>query len=460
MAGLGDILPPEMLARIAKGVRLVERARRVRILGHYDPDGTTSAAILVLAMLRWGKDVHASTSNVIDPAIAARIKEEGNELVIVADMGSGQLDRLESLGCPAIVLDHHTPPRDSETVVHVNPHLAGVDGAREACGSTTTWSFALGMDERNWDLAGVAAAGAIGDMQHVGGFAGLNAKLFDEAVARNALSRERGLVFRGSSVADALSGTVPPYVVGVTGRRDAAAERLRGLGIDPEVPLADLTGDERRTLTSALVAALLRQGAEAETVEAIVADKLWSPTDGVYAHELSDYVNGCARLGFEGLGLSLCLGDKDAFARAEEIRRSFESQVIAYLHALEAEGPTVKEHIQVLHTKEATLAGTVAQIGMNYFLDPSKPTLGLSSIDGSTKVSARATKRLLSKGVDVAVALKEAARSVGGVGGGHNIASGATVPTGTEERFLTSVDEIIGRQLAPKAASSIPAGLE
>jgi len=452
VAVLGDLLPPELLARIARGVRLVERARRIRILGHYDPDGTTSAAILVRAMLRWGKDVHASTSNVIDEAIAARIKEEGNELVIVADMGSGQLDRLESLACPVIVLDHHTPPRDSEAVVHVNPHLVGVDGAREACGSTTTWTFTLAMDERNWDLAGVAAAGAIGDMQHVGGFTGLNAKLFDEAVARKALSRERGLALRGSSVADALSGTLPPYVVGVTGHRESAAERLRGLGIDPDVPLSDLTADERRTLTSHLVTMLLRQGAEAETVESIVADKLWSPTDGVYAHELADYVNGCSRLGFEGLGLSLCLGDKDAFARAEDIRQSFHTQMMAYLHVLESEGPTAKEHIQVVYTNEATLAGTVAQIGMNYFLDPSKPTLGLSRMDRSTKVSARATKRLVAKGVDLAAALQEGAKAVGGTGGGHNIASGATVPRGSEEVFLAAVDGIVARQLAPTAA--------
>lgn len=452
MAGLGDIVPRELATRIAAGVRLVERARRVRILGHYDPDGTTSAAILVRAMLRWGKDVHASTSTVIDEAMAARLREENNELIIVADMGSNQLDRLESLQRPAIVLDHHKPPRDSEAVVHVNPHLAGIDGAREACGSTTTWMFTLGMDERNWDLAGVAAAGAIGDMQHVGGFAGLNAKLFDEAVARKALSRERGLVLRGSSLADALAGTVPPYVVGVTGRRDAAAERLRGIGLDPAVPLADLTADERRTLTSHLVTTLLRQGAEAETVESIVADKLWSPTDGVYAHELAEYVDGCARTGFEGLGLSLCLGDKDAFGRAEEIRRSFQARVVAYLHALEANGPQKREHIQFLYTDEATLAGTVAQIAMNYFLDPSKPTLGLSAGDRSTKVSARATKRLLSRGVDLAVALRDAAKSVGGTGGGHNIASGATVPRGSEEAFLAAVDEIVGHQVAPKAA--------
>ncbi len=452
MASLGELLPPDLLARAAKGVRLVERARRLRILGHYDPDGTTSAAILARAAMRWGKDFHASTSTVIDDALVARLGGEGNELVLVSDMGSARLDALEHLPCPVIVLDHHKPLRDSEKVIHINPHLAGVDGTREACGSTTTWAFALAMDERNWDLAAVAAAGAIGDMQHVGGFAGLNAKLFEEALARKALVRERGLALRGSTVAEAVSGTVPPYLVGVTGRPDAAREMLQSLGLDPDVPFANLTADELRTLTSHLVRVLLRQGADAETVESIVQDRFWSPADGVYAHELSEYVNGCVRMGFEGLGLALCLGDKEAFARAEEIRQSFAAQILEYLRKLEAEGPSKKKHIQFLYTAEAALAGPVAQIGMNYFLDSSKPTLVLSVMATSAKVSARATKRLVARGVDLAAALREAAKAVSGDGGGHNIAAGATVPKGSEEKFLVGVDELVGHQLASKVA--------
>jgi nanoRNase/pAp phosphatase (c-di-AMP/oligoRNAs hydrolase) len=50
--------------------------------------------------------------------------------------------------------------------------------------------------------------------------------------------------------------------------------------------------------------------------------------------------------------------------------------------------------------------------------------------------------------VDLAVALRDAAAEVDGNGGGHNIASGATVPKGKEDKFLALVDEGIGRQLA------------
>src|SRR5439155_415907 len=202
--------------------------------------------------------------------------------------------------------------------------------------------------ERNWDLAGVAMAGAIGDIQHLGGFSGLNAALFEEALARNVLSKERGLALASGPVEEALTRCIVPYFVGISGRPEGARKVLADLKIDPQVPVNELVPDERRRLTSLLATVLLRQGADAEAVEALVKERYWAAADGVFADELSSYVDGCARLGYEAVGL------------------------------------------------------------------------------------------------------REAASQLGGDGGGHNIASGASIPKGKEEKFLTLVDEIVGRQLAPK----------
>src|SRR5437667_12863493 len=146
--------------------------------------------------MRRGKRIHATMAHALDRTSATRLGEETNELLVVSDMGSGQLDLLEGLPYPVVVLDHHKPIRDSETIAHVNPHLFGVNGAREMCGATTTWLFALVLDERNWDLAGPAMAGAIGDKQTVGGFVGVNAALFDEANARKVVVLERRVALR------------------------------------------------------------------------------------------------------------------------------------------------------------------------------------------------------------------------------------------------------------------------
>jgi single-stranded-DNA-specific exonuclease len=42
----------------------------------------------------------------------------------------------------------------------------------------------------------------------------------------------------------------------------------------------------------------------------------------------------------------------------------------------------------------------------------------------------------------------EAARAVGGDGGGHDIAAGATIPDGRKEEFVDHADELIAEQLA------------
>jgi RecJ-like exonuclease len=84
---------------------------------------------------------------------------------------------------------------------------------------------------------------------------------------------------------------------------------------------------------------------------------------------------------------------------------------------------------------------------MQYILDQSKPTLALSVVDNKLKVSSRGTKHLVSKGLDLSAALKKAAEKFGGVGGGHAVAAGATVPEGRDLEFLKAVDEVVALQL-------------
>jgi RecJ-like exonuclease len=63
------------------------------------------------------------------------------------------------------------------------------------------------------------------------------------------------------------------------------------------------------------------------------------------------------------------------------------------------------------------------------------------------KVSARGTPTLTRRGLDLSVVMREASQAVGGDGGGHNVAAGATVPKGTEDEFVALADELVGEQL-------------
>ncbi|HKW43518.1 MAG TPA: DHH family phosphoesterase [Thermoplasmata archaeon] len=448
---LEDLAPQGVLDRARKATDLIGPVSRVRLFCHYDPDGTTSASILARALMREGKRIHATMAHALDRASVERLKGETNELLVVSDMGSGQLDLLETLPYPVVVLDHHKPTRDSEAIVHVNPHFDGVDGAREMCGATTTWLFTLLLDDRNWDLAGAAIAGALSDKQGVGGFVGVNAGLVGEAVDRKIVVPERRLSLRDLPVGKAIAQSISPYFRGLSGRPDAVEALLRSSGFDPGASVRQLDAASRRRLTSILATQLLEQGVAPEALDTLVEDRYWIEPDQMYAQDLEAYVNSCDRLGREGLGMAVCLGDREALAKAEGLLDEYTSRLLGYLTALETKGLYARKHIQFFYCDDASLAGSVAGTGMQFFFDQSKPVFALSVMDGQTKVSARGTRAHIAVGLDLAVALREAAASVGGNGGGHNIASGATIPKGKEEKFLGLVDEIVGRQLSGKS---------
>ncbi|HEX9341464.1 MAG TPA: DHH family phosphoesterase [Thermoplasmata archaeon] len=449
---LDDLAPQGLLDRAQRAVDLVDAASRIRVFCHYDPDGTTSASILARALMRRGKRIHASLAHALDRASADRLLAESNELLVVSDMGSAQLDLLERLPYPVVVLDHHKPVRDSEAIVHVNPHQHGIDGAREMCGATTTWLFTLLLDDRNWDLAGIAMAGAIGDMQAVGGFVGLNGALFAEAADRKIVVPERQLALRDLPLSKAIARSVRPYFRGLSGRPEASAAFLKKAGFDSDVSVRQLEPAARRKLTSVLALHLVENGAAPEALDTLVEDRYWIEPDQIYAQDLEAYVNSCDRLGQEGLGMAVCLGDREALGKAEGLLDQYTSRTLGYLTGLEREGLYTKKHIQFFYCDDPSLAGSVAGTGMQFFFDQARPVIALSVLDGHTKVSARGTRDQIASGVDLAVALREAAASVDGNGGGHNIASGATIPKGKEDKFVGMVDEIVGRQIGSRPA--------
>ena len=67
--------------------------------------------------------------------------------------------------------------------------------------------------------------------------------------------------------------------------------------------------------------------------------------------------------------------------------------------------------------------------------------------DDEIHVSCRGNQQLVKQGLDLGHAMKKASEKLGGHGGGHAIASGATIEASKEEEFLNIVDKIIVNQL-------------
>ncbi len=440
-------LPDEFSSSLKHALKVVTSAEHVRIVSHYDADGLAAASIISGALARAKKRYHLTISRSLDNAMIESLAKEGNEAILFLDMGSGQIDGLETLDAKVAALDHHKPIRKSRKVVQANPHFFGIDGMGEACASSLSLLTAIMLDPCNWDLSPIAIAGIIGDRQHMGGMKGVNQQILDYAREKGFVETQKGLNLKGASVADSIADSVDPYFIGLSGRRENVLAFLESIRLNPDTPIGALDELYRRKLTSMLSLRLMGQGCRPETVEELVTEIHWIPTMSLSAADLADLLNACGRMEHEGLGVALCLGDKEALEIAGELRRDYNRRILERLMAIESDGVNHMNHIQYFEAPDPSLAGAQCGLAMQYILDQSKPTLALSRVKGSVRVSSRGTKHLVSKGLDLSAALKKASEGVGGSGGGHAVAAGATIPEGREQEFLNAADELVALQL-------------
>lgn len=440
-------LPDEFSDGLKHALKFINSTVMLRVVSHHDADGIAAASIMTGALTHANKQFHVTITKGLDSDIIENLAKEGNEAILFLDMGSGQIDSLEHLDAKIAVLDHHKPIRKSRKVVQVNPHFHDIDGMTESCASALSFLAAVMMDPCNWNLSPIAIAGIIGDRQHMGGMKGVNQQILDYAVEKGYVSVQRGLNLKGPTVADAIADSIDPYFVGLSGRKDNVLAFLDSMKLNPSTPMGALDEIYRRKLTSMLSLRLMGQGCRPETVEELVSEIHWIPSMSMSAMDLADLLNACGRMDHEGVGVALCMGDQDALTLAGDLRREYNRKILEKLMLIESDGVSQMPSVQHFAAEVASLAGAQTGLAMQYILDQSKPTLALSHVRGKVKVSSRGTKHLVSKGLDLSAALKKAAEKVGGIGGGHAVAAGATIPEGKEEEFLKSVDEMVSLQL-------------
>lgn len=444
----------------ARGL-LLGRPGRWRVVYHYDGDGIAGASALLRALGRLGYPAQATSLVGVERERMAALAARTAGPLIVVDTGASWLDLFATHPHPVIVLDHHrypgvpVPPKLPDHVAFVNPLDWEVDGMDEMCGATLAWLFGVFLDPANWDNAVWGLSGAIHDRQHVGGFRGLNAILVEEAVRRGLLVRRRGVALFGRSVGEAVAGSVDPYLRGLSGRREAAEAFVRDLGIDPARRPDSLSPEEAGRVAAAIKARLERDHVLPEFGALVDAERWFVPSLGLDAEEVSNLQNAAGRIGVPGVGVAYSLGDPGAVARAHAAEAEWRAGLLKGLRRIEEGAIRAMPHLRWFESPEMPLAGTQAGLAMTYLLPPDVPVFVFSDMGPEPiKVSSRGLVRQVERGLDLAAVCRTAAAAVGGEGGGHRVASGATIPPGTVPKFLEVADAELARQLAPGGAAA------
>ncbi|MHB8632673.1 MAG: DHHA1 domain-containing protein [Thermoplasmatota archaeon] len=455
-------LDPRLQRRAQSAGRWVrqqgESARPVTVVHHIDADGLAAGAIALLALNRAGTPATALPVKSLDGPHVEAIRAAAPEALWFCDLGSTAYMHFPAL--PRLVCDHHQLVRDGneESFAHLNPLLDGIDG-QSISGAGCSYLAAAAADPQNGDLLPLALVGAAGDLQDRRGWQGTNRILVEAGIASGLLESRQDLTWFGSEtrpLAKYLQLGRDPAVPGVSGDRNGAegiAARLGGgAGSWSLQPPA-----VQRALRSALMERLVDCGLAADCpklvreVVTIRGEAVGLPTREL--QEFATLLNSTARYGKPDVGIRVAQGDRGAaLAEARELREGHRRHLQGALAALERRPVAAMASLQWVHM-EGEVLDTVVGIVAGMALDGARMRRDVPLVafaftpDGRTKASARAPHELAARGLDLAVALRDAAAGVGGQGGGHPGAAGATIPRGSEAPFLAAVDAAVGRQL-------------
>lgn len=426
-------------SRFEEAKKYIESQDFFRIFSHYDADGVSSAIIISESLRRLRKKFHLSF---IGYEERGAVEESAGSPIILSDLGADIIENLKE--SKVLLVDHHIiSDLAKDEIINLNPRSYGYDGTREACSSTAAFILSLTLDENNRDLFPVFIAGAIGDKQNVGGYKGINSLIIESV--KDLYSPSTSLNLSGETISEAIYLSIDPYFEGLSGNFESSREFVKKTGIDPDAILTNLGTDEKEKLVDSLMLSLLKQSVSREGYDALVAEDFTFNTLGLSGSQLYDYFDSSGRNGRMGLPASWFMGNEDAKEEMHGIWLRFRKEALEQTERSMHSRKSL-ENIHVTYVENPSLTGTVAGILMVYLYEKNKPVLVLCR-NKEVKISSRATRELVLKGIDLSSAISAAASQNGGHGGGHDIAAGGEVPLDKEEDFLTKMDGIIGEQI-------------
>ncbi|HLD97314.1 MAG TPA: DHH family phosphoesterase, partial [Candidatus Nanoarchaeia archaeon] len=344
-----------LVAEAAEKFSQINKSETIRIVSHLDADGLSSAAIIVKTLLRENRKYCLSILHQLTEEAAMQLSAESYNHYLFTDLGTGQFSILRKQfahsGKKIFILDHHhiQDEFEAENIVHVNPHLAGIESSREISGAGVSYLFSKALNNLNTDLAHLALIGAIGDMQEERGFSEINSNILADAKKAGTLKVITGLRLFGVQTKPlhrVLNQSSEFLIPGITGSESAAIQFLLQLGINPKGTgttewrkLTDLTDEELVKLATAVVLQRIGQ----ESPEAIIGPVyiLKQETEGSPlrdAREFATLLNACGRLGKASAGIGACLGDakckEEALRQLDEYKQQIASSMTWYEKAL------------------------------------------------------------------------------------------------------------------------------
>lgn len=482
--------------------RFTRGNRSLKVFSHIDADGLSAAGIMGTVLRRAGWPFQLRILRQVNRQNVEEIHQTSSPSkhgLVFTDFGTGQKALLREFlaDFDVLICDHHQPaandpdlgstldrpaaPAPDAKFMEINPHYFGLDGGEELSGSGAAYVFGKALDARNEDLAALALVGAIGDRQDKGEnfeFQGFNRRIFEEARAQGLMEQLDGIRVFGREtkpLGQALAYSSGLFLPGFSGNEDACLGFFQRIDIPLSKPdgdartFADLTDEEVRRVTSNLMSLALVEwnvdpGQLKDLIGAVYILSREPPGTELHdAREFAFLLNSCGRLGYQGLGVAIGMGDRgESFTRALEVIAQYRQTLSRAIESVTSQQllqqkPNLQYFLGGSDIAE-TIVGTVCSMLLSHPSTTEKVIVGLAESEDPTlyKVSCRAPQPLIHDettnpgGVNLAEVMHAASDhfQLENPAGGHAAASGAYIPTSISAEFLDFVDEYIEKVLS------------
>lgn len=451
---------------------VVENDSEIAVITHLDADGITSGSIIASALRRMGARYSVRAISDMSHSAIERIKADNRDFYIITDLGGGWAAELrKALGDRWVVIDHHQIPEEEiltdDAGQILNAWKYGINGATEIPAGGMAYMVASTLDRKNRDLSWIAVVSAVGDRQDQGGkksFIGVNTEILKTAESLGLVSVDLDIMLTGREtrpIHEALAYTSFPYIDGLTWNREACHTLLKNAGIRLKDNsrwrvLAELSQEEK----SVLLDAVARFVATSSKTSVSVIDDL---VGYVYtltredkrsqlrdAREFSTMLNACGRIGRAGVGIAICMGDRNAMLTAgEEIVGSYRTTLRNYISTIFIEKwRLVDDGKNVFVNGDGLVAEDM--LGAVSSLLSGSPTLSGRHLfvrtlakDGTYKFSCRKCLGCTSQ-ANLGLIMRHCAEQFKGAGGGHSAAAGCRIPAASLDDFINSLKTATG----------------
>ncbi|VVB58935.1 DHHA1 domain protein [Candidatus Anstonella stagnisolia] len=430
---------PAFLERCAQIREHILQMKNPHILSHFDCDGLASASITT-AFLTQHNIPH--TLQIVKKLDAAALSSlSGKKEIIFTDLGSGCRE-ISNLHGDIVVLDHHQ--RAGIPHLEANPYLFGFNGDTHISASGVCY-FVFKTHVH------LGIVGAVGDVQTpLSSPESLNCLMLQDAENSNAVKKYTGIRLFGRAsrpLSQMLFFADDPYLPGLSGDEQRCSQFLSTCNIPLKEgerwrTYLDLTQSEQAALISALAEFLSKDGSPTKPQQLLSENYLLlSQPKGSElsdAGEFSTLLNACGRNNRPQTGIGVCLGEAGAVQEALSLLALHRKNLRAGIEYAQANLLDFGKFF-LLDGRGIIPDGIIGVVAGMLVGRGQKPILALaldSDSKNTLKLSTRATKSLVESGLNLGKILNETTPLLGGVGGGHKIAAGASIPNEKLEEFL------------------------